>query len=126
MESSLFRLLSWVFLSCPVCPLPPNPRTCVYCSIFLDLPWNARPNVIYTERQVEIAKRRMEKIGRQPPAKFTKKKVVGFFTTWHIWLLVPCDSSSHQFLSECPRLILCMSHSVHPRMSRTLWWRLNM
>ena len=61
----------------------------------------------------------MEEIGRQPPAKFTKKKILGFFTTWHIWFLTPCNLPPHQFLSESP-LPVCdplLLRSVYPRMS---------
>ena len=53
----------------------------------IDLPSNTRPNILYTEAQIDIAKKRMELIGRKPPAKFTKQKVIGFFSTWHIYFL---------------------------------------
>jgi hypothetical protein len=56
---------------------------------FEDLPSNTKPNMIYTEEHIEIAKKRMEAIGRNPPAKFTRAKVLGFFTTWHVYLLTP-------------------------------------
>ena len=100
MESSPSQLHSSVFSSCPVCSPPSGPRIHVHRPTLLDLPSNTRPNFIYTERQVEIGKNRMEEIGRQPPAKFTRKKVLGFFTTWHIWFLTPRNLASHPFLSE--------------------------
>ncbi|KAI0707068.1 MFS general substrate transporter [Earliella scabrosa] len=57
--------------------------------IMPDLPSNTRPSIFYTQEQLDIGKRRMAEIGRKPPAPFTRKKVIGFFTTWHIYTLVP-------------------------------------
>ncbi|TBU41641.1 MFS general substrate transporter [Dichomitus squalens] len=57
--------------------------------IMPDLPTTTKPSVFYTAEQIEIGKRRMVEIGRKPPAAFTWKKVRGFFTTWHIYTLVP-------------------------------------
>ncbi|KAJ4475442.1 major facilitator superfamily domain-containing protein [Lentinula lateritia] len=55
-----------------------------------DLPNNTRPSKwLYTEAQLEIANKRMAEINRKPPSKFTKAKILGFFTTWHIYTLVP-------------------------------------
>jgi hypothetical protein len=94
------------FLIMPGRPLQNHPDP--FFNFLLDLPTNTRPGILYTEEQIEIGKRRMEEIGRKPPSKFTKKKVLGFFTTWHIWLLVPrkylfnCQKSSVlTFPSQC-------------------------
>ncbi|KAH7879195.1 MFS general substrate transporter [Lentinula edodes] len=58
--------------------------------IMPDLPNNTRPSKwLYTEAQLEIANKRMAEINRKPPSKFTKAKILGFFTTWHIYTLVP-------------------------------------
>ncbi|RPD59697.1 MFS general substrate transporter [Lentinus tigrinus ALCF2SS1-6] len=57
--------------------------------IMPDLPSTTRPSIFYTQEQIDIGKRRMEEIGRKPPAAFTRKKILGFFTTWHIYTLVP-------------------------------------
>ncbi|KAI0276188.1 MFS general substrate transporter [Russula aff. rugulosa BPL654] len=54
-----------------------------------DLPSTTKPSMLYTQEQLDIAKKRMDSVGRKPPAKFTKKKVLGFFSTWHIYTLVP-------------------------------------
>ncbi|KAI0309610.1 MFS general substrate transporter [Amylostereum chailletii] len=54
-----------------------------------DLPTTTKPSYVYTQEQLDMAVRRMESVGRKPPAKFTKKKVFGFFTTWHLYALVP-------------------------------------
>ncbi|KAJ3851393.1 major facilitator superfamily domain-containing protein [Lentinula lateritia] len=58
--------------------------------IMPDLPHNTKPSKwLYTEEQLEIANQRMAEINRKPPSKFTKAKILGFFTTWHIYTLVP-------------------------------------
>ncbi|THH29480.1 hypothetical protein EUX98_g4709 [Antrodiella citrinella] len=54
-----------------------------------DLPTTTRPSFLYSQKQIDIAIKRMESVGRKPPAKFTTKKVLGFFTSWHIWVMVP-------------------------------------
>ncbi|PSR71254.1 hypothetical protein PHLCEN_2v12908 [Hermanssonia centrifuga] len=77
--------------------------------IMPDLPSNTKPSVFYTKEQIEMAQRRMEKAGRKPPSHFTRAKVIlqsitrsghsltspyqvlGFFKTWHIYLLTPCE-----------------------------------
>jgi MFS transporter, ACS family, pantothenate transporter len=40
-----------------------------------DLPSTTKPSTLYTQEQLDIAKKRMDSVGRKPPAKFTKKKV---------------------------------------------------
>ncbi|KAI0950668.1 hypothetical protein AcW1_007918 [Taiwanofungus camphoratus] len=55
--------------------------------IMPDLPTNTPPSMFYSKAQIEMGKRRMEEVGRRPPARFTKKKVIGFFKTWHLYLL---------------------------------------
>ncbi|KAI9000475.1 MFS general substrate transporter [Trametes punicea] len=57
--------------------------------IMPDLPSNTQPSMFYTQDQIDLGKKRMADIGRKPPAPFTRKKVQGFFTTWHIYTLVP-------------------------------------
>ncbi|KAK7034548.1 hypothetical protein VNI00_012395 [Paramarasmius palmivorus] len=57
--------------------------------IMPDLPHNTRPSFLYTSEQLELGQKRMRDIGRKPPAKFTKAKVLGFFKTWHLYTLVP-------------------------------------
>jgi len=57
--------------------------------IMPDLPSTTRPSIFYTQSQIDIAKKRMAAVGRKAPEPFTKKKVIGFFKTWHIYLLVP-------------------------------------
>jgi MFS transporter, ACS family, pantothenate transporter len=53
-----------------------------------DLPHSTEPSVLYTENQLQIARQRMENIGRKAPSPFTRAKVVGFFNTWHIYLFL--------------------------------------
>ncbi|KAI9507764.1 MFS general substrate transporter, partial [Russula earlei] len=57
--------------------------------IMPDLPSTTKPSIFYTQEQLEIAQKRMDSVGRKPPAKFTKEKVLDFFSTWHIYTLVP-------------------------------------
>ncbi|KIK56909.1 hypothetical protein GYMLUDRAFT_46802 [Collybiopsis luxurians FD-317 M1] len=57
--------------------------------IMPDLPHNTKPSFLYTPAQLDLAKQRMAQVNRRPPSKFTKEKVKGFFTTWHIYTLVP-------------------------------------
>ncbi|KAG7451448.1 MFS general substrate transporter [Guyanagaster necrorhizus] len=57
--------------------------------IMPDLPHNTKPSIFYTEHQLLLARKRMDEIGRKPPTKFTKTKVLGFFKTWHLYTLVP-------------------------------------
>ena len=40
-----------------------------------DLPSTTKPSMLYTQEQLDIANKRMDSVGRIPPAKFTKKKV---------------------------------------------------
>jgi len=54
-----------------------------------DLPTTTKPSIFITQEQLDIAIKRMESEGRKPPEKFTKEKILGFFSTWHIYTLVP-------------------------------------
>jgi len=54
-----------------------------------DLPHNTKPSFLYTEAQLEMARKRMAEVNRKPPSKFTRAKILGFFKTWHIYTLVP-------------------------------------
>ena len=40
-----------------------------------DLPSTTKPSRLYSQEQLDMAKKRMDSAGRKPPAKFTKKKV---------------------------------------------------
>jgi len=55
------------------------PRSCNNQAILLgqrtDTPDKARPSILYSSKQLEIGRRRMEEIGRKPAAPFTKEKV---------------------------------------------------
>ncbi|KAH9913576.1 MFS general substrate transporter [Epithele typhae] len=73
--------------------------------IMPDLPTTTKPSAILSQAHLDIAKARMEKVGRKPPAPFTREKASlkgrhaktllivlqtrGFFATWHIYTLVP-------------------------------------
>ncbi|EPT05462.1 hypothetical protein FOMPIDRAFT_1044797 [Fomitopsis schrenkii] len=47
---------------------------------------NTKPNYLYTQAEVDLANRRMEELCRKPPEKFTKEKIMKFFTSWHLYL----------------------------------------
>ncbi|KIY47810.1 MFS general substrate transporter [Fistulina hepatica ATCC 64428] len=58
--------------------------------IMPNLPHNTKPSYIYTEKQLAMACKRMDEIGRRATTgTFTKEKIRSFFTTWHIYTLVP-------------------------------------
>lgn len=57
--------------------------------IMPNMPHNTKPSYIYTPEQLDLARRRMESVGRKPPAPYTWKKIKGFFATWHWYTLVP-------------------------------------
>jgi len=46
-----------------------------------DLPSTTKPSFVYTQKQLDIAQKRMESVGRKPPEKFTKEKVILRFDT---------------------------------------------
>ena len=79
-----------------------------------DLPSNTKPSIFYTQKQIEIAQKRMEEIGRKPPSHFTREKVKGFFKTWHIYFLVPRKSYPHH-RSVNYMLIAVSCESIHSR-----------
>jgi ACS family pantothenate transporter-like MFS transporter len=49
--------------------------------IMPDLPSTTKPSTFYTQEHLHIAQKRMDSVGRKPPAKFTKKKVQYILTT---------------------------------------------
>ncbi|KAH9165042.1 major facilitator superfamily domain-containing protein [Lactarius sanguifluus] len=55
--------------------------------IMPDLPTTTKPSTFYTQEQLDIAIKCMESEGWKPPKKFTKEKVLSFFSTWHIYTL---------------------------------------
>ncbi|TRM65269.1 major facilitator superfamily domain-containing protein [Schizophyllum amplum] len=77
--------------------------------IMPDHPSNTKPSFLYTEEQLRIANERVEKIGRKPPAHYTKAKVLGFFTTWHLYTLVP--------------LYILFNNGSYPAQSMIFWFK---
>ncbi|EXJ86020.1 hypothetical protein A1O1_06389 [Capronia coronata CBS 617.96] len=48
-----------------------------------DTPGTAKPNWLFTEREIEIARERMSRVGRAPEGKpYTAKVILGYFTSW--------------------------------------------
>ncbi|KAI0288707.1 MFS general substrate transporter [Russula brevipes] len=75
--------------------------------IMPDLPSTTKPSTFYTQEQLHIAQKRMDSVGRKPPAKLTKKKVqynltlLAFVAIDYVW--------GHRFLASSLRGIY--SHS---------------
>ncbi|KAK7682553.1 hypothetical protein QCA50_014353 [Cerrena zonata] len=86
--------------------------------IMPDLPSTTKPSIFYTQKQIDIAKRRMEEAGRKPPSHFTREKVIGFFKTWHIYFLVPPYSPRPFSLSV---LYTQFNNSGGPASSMIFW-----
>jgi len=57
--------------------------------IMPNLPHNTKPSYLYTPEQLDMARRRMEEVGRKAPQAYTWEKIKGFFKTWHFYTLVP-------------------------------------
>ncbi|KAK3208636.1 hypothetical protein GRF29_77g1471502 [Pseudopithomyces chartarum] len=70
----------WLFVINGVISFP----IAVLAYFFLpDTPGTAKPNWIFTEQDIKIARARMEKAGRKPEGKpYTVKSVTGFLTSW--------------------------------------------
>ncbi|KAF2658327.1 putative pantothenate transporter liz1 [Lophiostoma macrostomum CBS 122681] len=70
----------WLFVINGVISLP----IAVLAYFFLpDTPGTAKPNWIFTESDIQIARARMERAGRKPEGKpYTVKLVTGFLTSW--------------------------------------------
>ncbi|EHK97819.1 putative Pantothenate transporter liz1 [Glarea lozoyensis 74030] len=70
----------WLFIINGVISLP----VAVLAYFFLpDTPHTAKPTWVFTERDIEIAKERMERVGRQPEGKpYTFKTILGYLTSW--------------------------------------------
>lgn len=70
-------LLGYLFMPGECSPLP-LPMIFLRKALHVvppDLPHNTKPSIFYTQEQLDMAQRRMAKIGRKPPAKFTRAKV---------------------------------------------------
>ncbi|KAF2022570.1 putative pantothenate transporter liz1 [Setomelanomma holmii] len=74
----------WLFIINGVISLP----IAVLAYFFLpDTPGTAKPNWVFTERDIQIAQERMVKAGRKPEGQpYTVKTFVGFLTSWKTFL----------------------------------------
>ncbi|KAG4436104.1 hypothetical protein IFR05_008424 [Cadophora sp. M221] len=70
----------WLFIINGVISLP----VAVLAFFFLpDTPGTAKPNWVFTAREVELAKERMARVGRTPEGKpYTLKTILGYLTSW--------------------------------------------
>ncbi|KAF9074172.1 major facilitator superfamily domain-containing protein, partial [Rhodocollybia butyracea] len=85
--------------------------------IMPDLPHNTKPSWLYTEPQLEMARKRMAEVNRKPPSKFTKAKVLGFFKTWHIYTLVPLYILFNNGGGPATSMIFWFQSSIRPKYS---------
>ncbi|KZT51659.1 MFS general substrate transporter [Calocera cornea HHB12733] len=51
------------------------------------LPWYAKPTFWLSEKEIEIARARMKKIGRNGAEPWSWPKLRRFLTSWHFWIL---------------------------------------
>jgi ACS family pantothenate transporter-like MFS transporter len=53
-----------------------------------DLPWSIKPNWIFQQSDIDLARRRVSSLGRVGPAKngLGKKALWNVISTWHIWI----------------------------------------
>jgi ACS family pantothenate transporter-like MFS transporter len=89
----------------------------ITCSSPSDLPSTTTPSWLFNEADIQVARDRMASVGRSAPASFTKKKVAGFFRTWHLYLLVPRKTSILSRISSllnhvCQYMFWCVSLSL--------------
>ncbi|KIY48952.1 MFS general substrate transporter, partial [Fistulina hepatica ATCC 64428] len=76
----------WLFIIDGIITIP----VVILGFIMPNLPHNTKPSYIYTERELAMACKRMDEIGRRAvTGAFMKEKIQSFFTTWHIYTLVP-------------------------------------
>ncbi|KAG0652965.1 Pantothenate transporter liz1 [Hyphodiscus hymeniophilus] len=70
----------WLFVINGVISLP----LAILAYFFLpDTPGTAKPNWLFTERDVKIARERMSRVGRVPEGKpYTAKVILGYLTSW--------------------------------------------
>lgn len=54
--------------------------------ILPDLPYLAKPSLILTQADIDLAKLRLERIDRAPPAKWTRAKVIKILLDWRFYL----------------------------------------
>ncbi|KAJ7723277.1 major facilitator superfamily domain-containing protein [Mycena maculata] len=52
-----------------------------------NLPWNAKPSLLLTEQDIELARARMKAVGRKESEPWTKDKLHRILTGWYIWIL---------------------------------------
>lgn len=94
--------------------LPHSHRGTIPYSSRPDLPSTTTPSWLFNETDIQVARDRMASVGRSAPARFTKKKIAGFFRTWHLYLLVPRKTSlsprvSSLLNSVCQYMFWCVS-----------------
>ncbi|EIM85372.1 MFS general substrate transporter, partial [Stereum hirsutum FP-91666 SS1] len=89
--------------------------------IMPDVPTRQRPSWLYSEHELMIAQKRMQEVGRRPPGKLTKAKVLGFFKTWHLYVLVMRESLSFNNSAGASNSMIFWLKSFNTRAGRTVY-----
>lgn len=74
----------WLFIIDAVITIP----IAILGYVFLpDLPHRAKPSWWLKQGDIDLANRRMDRIGRKGTTPWTKAKVIRLFSSWHVYLL---------------------------------------
>jgi hypothetical protein len=74
-----------------------------------DLPNKAKPNWKFSQADLDLANARRPREANDDPEKLTKKKVLGYFKTWHIYLF--------------SLLFICTGSASNPSSSMGFWFK---
>ncbi|WWC65413.1 uncharacterized protein I303_108031 [Kwoniella dejecticola CBS 10117] len=115
MQAGVYRTLNgthgmagwrWIFTIDAIISIP-----IAISAFFLipDLPWNIKPNWIFKQRDIDLARRRLTAARRQGPKKggLGKKAIWNILSTWHIWVFTFVYS--------------CYIFSQNPQQSMSFW-----
>ncbi|WWD21545.1 hypothetical protein CI109_106031 [Kwoniella shandongensis] len=96
----------WIFIIDACISLP-----IAICAFFLipDLPWNIKPNWIFAQDDIDLAKKRLTVAKRSGPSKtgLGKKALWNVISTWHIWVFTAVYS--------------CYIFAQNPQQSMSFW-----
>lgn len=74
----------WLFIVDAIITIP----IAIIGFVFLpDTPWSAKPSFLLSAADIELARGRMEAVGRAAPEPWSKAKFKRIFTSWHPWCL---------------------------------------
>ncbi|KAF7324909.1 MFS general substrate transporter [Mycena kentingensis (nom. inval.)] len=74
----------WLFIVDAVITIP----IALFGFVFLpNLPWGAKPSVLLTQQDIDIARTRMKAIGRKESEPWTRAKLRKMLSGWHLYIL---------------------------------------